>query len=143
MKQLRYNSTTCYSYRVYSLSPKRNAERDRPSIRIPRYAVSSRHDNANYTAHPARETPNLPPAHSSSIHQADDPVNPPVAPVFPILLSASAVVSHVILVPGLLTSGSARQVVPALQGVSSKEPPTHWAKEPLMHACCPSTKRRK
>lgn len=55
-----------------------------------------------------------------------------------ILASASAWVVQVMLVPGLLTNGSAAQVRVAAHGESTNFPPTHCANAPSTHACAPS-----
>jgi len=57
--------------------------------------------------------------------------------VLAILCVASAVVSQVIEVPGLLTNGKAWQVRPPAHGVSSKLPLTHCANWPLTQAFWP------
>ena len=42
------------------------------------------------------------------------------------------------LVPALLTSGSAKHLVPPAHGVTANLPPTHCANPPSTHACLPS-----
>jgi len=54
-----------------------------------------------------------------------DPVRPPVAPVLPIRVMASAVVVQVMEVPGEFTRGKAAQTKVAAHGVLTNLPPTH------------------
>lgn len=60
------------------------------------------------------------------------------APVLEIRGWASDCVSHVMLVPALLTRGSAMHRRPGAQGVRMNEPETHWANWPCTHASSPS-----
>lgn len=66
------------------------------------------------------------------------PVSPPLTPAASRRSSASSRTSHAMLVPALLTSGSATQVVFPAQAVVCQAPLTHWAKAEETQACCPS-----
>jgi len=61
-----------------------------------------------------------------------------LAPVAARRAVMSAWVSQVMVVPGALVRGRAAQVVPAPQGWITNDPPTHWAKPPLMQAWSPA-----
>jgi len=61
----------------------------------------------------------------------------PVAPVAAMRASLSASVEQVTLVPALLTSGRATQVVPPAHGVKTNLLFAHCANWPLMHASSP------
>ena len=62
------------------------------------------------------------------------PVTPPVAPVAAMREAASACVTHAMLVPAELTSGSAAHVRPPPHCDWTNLPPTHCTNASPMHA---------
>jgi len=63
-----------------------------------------------------------------------DPNRPPAAPVLVMREFVSALLSHVIDVPTLLTRGSAKHCVPLAHSVKTHLLPTHCANAPSTHA---------